>query len=84
MLLSFPEYFDVNEFWLDSYKPFFVGLFFVLSSRFFYSASGYYVSAYKSINSNSIDIPIALGIIIMFIRSTIDIIFNYGSGFLIA
>jgi Cu+-exporting ATPase len=23
MLLSFPEYFDINEFWLDSYKPFF-------------------------------------------------------------
>jgi Cu+-exporting ATPase len=84
MLLSFPEYFDVNEFWLDSYKPFFRWLIFVLSlPAFFYSASGYYVSAYKSIKTQmlNIDIPIALGIIIMFIRSTIDIIFNYGSGF---
>ena len=84
MLLSFPEYFDVNEFWLDSYKPFFRWLIFALSlPAFFYSASGYYVSAYKSIKTQmlNIDIPIALGIIIMFIRSTIDIIFNYGSGF---
>ena len=29
----------------------------------------------------NIDIPIALGIIVMFIRSTFDIVMNYGSGF---
>jgi Cu+-exporting ATPase len=48
-----------------------------------YSASGYYVSAWKSIQSKllNIDIPIALGIIVMFIRSTIDIILGYGQGF---
>ncbi|OCB78697.1 heavy metal translocating P-type ATPase [Flavobacterium crassostreae] len=84
MLLSFPEYFEVKEFWLDNYKPFFRGLIFALSlPAFLYSASGYYVSAYKSIKSGmlNIDIPIALGIIVMFVRSTIDIVFNYGSGF---
>jgi P-type Cu+ transporter len=50
---------------------------------FLYSASGYYVSAYKSIKSGmlNIDIPIALGIIIFFVRSTFDIVMNYGSGF---
>jgi len=84
MLLSFPEYFEVKEFWLDTYKPFFRWLIFTLSlPSFLYSASGYYVSAYKSIKSGmlNIDIPIALGIIIFFIRSTFDIIMNYGSGF---
>ncbi len=29
----------------------------------------------------NIDIPIALGIIVMFIRSTFDIVMNYGGGF---
>ena len=29
----------------------------------------------------NIDIPIALGIIVMFVRSTVDIIFDYGQGF---
>jgi Cu+-exporting ATPase len=84
MLLSFPEYFEVKEFWLDTYKPFFRWLIFALSlPSFLYSASGYYVSAYKSIKSRllNIDIPIALGIIILFIRSTFDIVMNYGSGF---
>ncbi|HEY4616933.1 MAG TPA: heavy metal translocating P-type ATPase metal-binding domain-containing protein [Flavobacterium sp.] len=84
MLLSFPEYFEVNEYWLDTYKPFFRWLIFAISlPAFFYSANGYYVSAYKSIKSGmlNIDIPIALGIIVMFVRSTIDISFDYGSGF---
>lgn len=84
MLLSFPEYFEVKEYWLDNYKPFFRGLIFALSlPSFFYSASGYYVSAYKSIKSKmlNIDIPIALGIVVMFVRSTFDIVMDYGSGF---
>ncbi|WP_026729280.1 heavy metal translocating P-type ATPase [Flavobacterium denitrificans] len=84
MLLSFPEYFEIKEFWLDNYKPFFRVLIFLLAlPSFLYSASGYYVSAYKSIKSKmlNIDIPIALGIIVMFIRSTFDIVMNYGGGF---
>ncbi len=84
MLLSFPEYFEVNEFWLDHYRGFFRWLIFGLSlPSFFYSASGYYVSAFKSIRTRmlNIDIPIALGIVVMFVRSTFDIIMDYGSGF---
>jgi Cu+-exporting ATPase len=84
MLLSFPEYFEVKEYWLDQYRGFFRILIFALSlPSFFYSASGYYVSAYKSIKSGTlnIDIPIALGIIVMFVRSTFDIALDYGSGF---
>ncbi len=84
MLLSFPEYFEVTEYWLDTYRPFFRWLIFALSlPSFFYSASSYYVSAYKGIRSKmlNIDIPIALGIVVMFVRSTVDIVFDYGSGF---
>ena len=84
MLLSFPEYFEVEEFWINQYRGFFRWLIFALSlPTFLYSASGYYVSAYKSIKSGllNIDIPIALGIVVMFVRSTVDIIFDYGQGF---
>lgn len=84
MLLSFPEYFEVEEFWINQYRGFFRWLIFGLSlPTFLYSASGYYVSAWKSIQSKllNIDIPIALGIVVMFIRSTVDIILGYGQGF---
>ncbi len=84
MLLSFPEYFEVEEFWINQYRGFFRWLIFGLSlPTFIYSASGYYVSAWKSIKSGllNIDIPIALGIVVMFIRSTVDIVFDYGQGF---
>jgi len=84
MLLSFPEYFETNEFWIDQYKGFFRWLIFALSlPTFFYSASGYYISAYKSLRTRmlNIDIPIALGIVVMFVRSTVDIIMGYGQGF---
>ncbi|MDQ8013490.1 MAG: heavy metal translocating P-type ATPase metal-binding domain-containing protein [Flavobacterium nitrogenifigens] len=84
MLLSFPEYFEMKEFWLDSYKPFFRLLIFLLAlPTFLYSASGYYVSAYHSIRTRmlNIDIPIALGIIVMFIRSTYDMLMDHGPGF---
>lgn len=84
MLLSFPEYFEMKEFWLDSYKPFFRLLIFLLAlPTFLYSASGYYVSAYHSIRTRmlNIDIPIALGIVVMFIRSTYDMLMDHGPGF---
>ena len=84
MLLSFPEYFEVNEFWINQYRGFLRWLIFAISlPSFLYSASGYYVSAWKSIKAGmlNIEIPIALGIIVMFIRSTVDITFEYGQGF---
>jgi Cu+-exporting ATPase len=84
MLLSFPEYFELKEYWLDQYRGFFRLLIFLLSlPSFLYSASGYYWAAYKSIRSGmlNIEIPIALGIVIMFVRSVADITFDYGPGF---
>jgi len=84
MLLSFPEYFEVDEFWIEQYKGFFRWLTFALSlPAFFYSASGYYVAAWKSIKQGmlNMEIPIALGIVVMFVRSTVDIAFGFGQGF---
>jgi len=84
MFLSFPEYFEVQEFWLDQYKNLFRWLMFAFSLPVvFYSAQDYVKSAYKSISSKmlNIDVPIALGILVLFVRSTLEIIFDWGTGF---
>ena len=84
MFLSFPEYFEVNEFWLEHYKPLFRWLMFGLSLPVvFYSAQDYFISAYKGLKAKllNIDVPIALGISVLFIRSTIEIALDLGSGF---
>lgn len=87
MLLSFPEYFEVlgvEDVWLDTYKPFFRWLIFALAiPSFFYSGSIYHKAAYQSIKMKTFDInvPMSLGLVVMFIRSTVDIIFDLGPGF---
>lgn len=84
MLFSFPEYFEVEEFWLDQYKHVFRWLMFAFSLPVvFYAAQDYFISAYKGIRSKllNIDVPIALGILVLFLRSTVDIVFDLGSGF---
>ena len=48
-----------------------------------YSGQDYFISAFKGLRSKilNIDVPIALGISVLFIRSTTEIIFNLGTGF---
>lgn len=84
MFLSFPEYFEVEEFWLDQFKVLFHWLMFGFSLPVvFYSGSDYFVSAYKGLRAKilNIDVPIALGIAVLFIRSSAEIIMNSGTGF---
>ena len=84
MLLSFPEYFEVEEFWLEQYKPVFRWLMFAFSLPVvFYASQDYFKSAFKGLKSKllNIDVPIALGILTLFLRSTADIAFDLGSGF---
>lgn len=84
MFLSFPEYFEVNEFWLDQYKGLFRWLMFAYSLPVvFYAGRDYFISAFKGLRSKilNIDVPIALGILVLFVRSTIEIIFDLGAGF---
>ncbi|WP_282124345.1 heavy metal translocating P-type ATPase [Algibacter mikhailovii] len=84
MFLSFPEYFQVNGFWIEQYAPVFRWLMFSFSLPVvFYCARDYFISAYKGLTSGilNIDVPIALGVSVLFIRSTIEISFNLGTGF---
>lgn len=84
MLLSFPEYFQIDEFWLDKYKYVFRSLMLVMSLPVvFYSAQDYFITAYKGLKQGilNIDVPISLGILVLFIRSVIEVVFDLGSGF---
>ncbi|WP_194767163.1 heavy metal translocating P-type ATPase [Tamlana sp. I1] len=84
MFLSFPEYFQVNEYWLEQFKHLFRWLMFSFSVPVvFYSAQDYFISAYKGLKSRilNIDVPIALGAAVLFIRSTAEIILDIGTGF---
>ncbi|MCH3882816.1 MULTISPECIES: heavy metal translocating P-type ATPase [Tenacibaculum] len=84
MFLSFPEYFEVSGFWLDQYKNVFRWLMFFFSLPVvFYSAQDYFISAYKGLKAKilNIDVPIALGVSVLFIRSSVEIIFDLGTGF---
>ncbi|NMH86730.1 heavy metal translocating P-type ATPase [Flavivirga algicola] len=84
MFLSFPEYFQVGGFWIEKYKHLFRWLMFFFSLPVvFYSTQDYFISAFKGLRSKilNIDVPIALGVLVLFIRSTTEIIFDVGSGF---
>ena len=84
MFLSFPEYFEVNEYWLEQYKVLFRWLMFSFSIPVvFYAGNEYLSSAYKGLRSGilNIDVPIALGILVIFLRSTYDIATDQGVRF---
>ncbi len=84
MFLSFPEYFEVSEYWLEKYKYLFRWLMFGFSLPVvLYAAKDYFIAATKGLRTNilNIDIPIALGIIVLFLRSTSEILFDWGTGF---
>ncbi len=84
MMLSFPEYFQMDEYWLNRFKPFFRALMFLLSlPALLYSGRDYLISAYKGLKHGilNIDVPISLGILVLFFRSTYEIITNTGQGY---
>jgi Cu+-exporting ATPase len=84
MLLSFPEYFQSDGFWLEKYKYLFRYLMLVFSIPVVvYSAKDYFISAYKGLKHKilNIDVPIVLGILVLFIRSTIEVFLDLGQGF---
>ena len=84
MFLSFPEYLQVEGIWLEKYKHIFRWLMFTFSVPVvFYAAQDYFISAYKGLRSKllNIDVPIALGISVLFIRSTAEIVLDIGTGF---
>lgn len=84
MFLSFPEYFEVQEFWLERFKHVFRWLMFAYAVPVvLYSAKDYFISAFKGLRAGflNIDVPIALGITVLFVRSTLEISMDWGTGF---
>ncbi len=88
MMFAFPEYlahfFGGNDYWLQQYSPLFRFLTFLLSIPVvFYSASDYYKSAWFGLKNKivNIDVPIVLGIFVLFGRSVYEIATDYGPGY---
>lgn len=84
MMLSFPEYLSGVTVIEPQLKNFFGYLSLLLALPvFFYSASDYFVSSWKAARLRyfSIDLPIALGLTAMLIRSMYEIISGAGPGY---
>lgn len=85
MMLSLPEYFSdgiIHEQGLKSYFSYII--LFLSLPVFFYSAAEFFVSAWKGFQARflNIDAPIALAILITFVRSVYEIISGTGAGYL--
>lgn len=83
MLLSFPDYLGITSLEYN-YQTFFRWLNAVLALPVvFYSGWDYFVSALKSIRQKyaNIDVPIALGLVVLFLRSVYEVASQTGSGY---
>jgi Cu+-exporting ATPase len=84
MLLAFPEYTGDSEVWLDSNKDFFRwGMFLLSLPVMFFSATDFFKSAWQGLKNKhiNIDLPIAIGFWVLFLRSIYDIVFDLSPGF---
>jgi len=85
MLFSFPAYLSVNDVVENLLRQNF-GLLNILFGIpvAFYSGSVFLISAYKGLKKRfiSIDVPIAIGILVLFFRSVYEIISGTGHGFM--
>ena len=85
MMLSFPEYLSINATELGVLRPFFIYLNLFLSLPvLLYSAKDFFISAYIGLRQRwlNIDVPIALAILITFLRSVYEILTQTGAGYL--
>lgn len=84
MLFSFPEYFTVDKSY-DDFRNFFAYLIFGFSLPILlFSARDYLISAYKAIKTRMInlDVPISLGILVLYAKSVTDIFSGEGPGYM--
>jgi P-type Cu+ transporter len=84
MMLSFPEYFSSGNIDEQTLKHLFSYLNLLLALPvFFYSASEFFISAYKGLQQKwlNIDAPIALSILIAFSRSAYEVLSHTGPGY---
>ena len=85
MLLSFPEYLSFQDSVTQDIKFIFNFIIAALSLPvLLYSASPYYISAWKGIRKKivNIDVPITLGISVLFLRSAYELLTGTGPGYL--
>ncbi|HSG68161.1 MAG TPA: heavy metal translocating P-type ATPase metal-binding domain-containing protein, partial [Bacteroidales bacterium] len=85
MLFSFPEYLAVDHFMEETIRIQLSYLNLILAIPvLLYAGSDYLVSAYKGLRKKiiNIDVPIALGIIVLFSRSAYEIISGTGAGYM--
>ncbi|WP_428659145.1 heavy metal translocating P-type ATPase [Runella sp.] len=86
MMMSFPDYFGLGATQSDQHLQTMFSLFSVVLALpvFFYGASDFFVSAWKSIRKRhlNIDAPIALAILVTFVRSLYEIGTQTGVGYL--
>lgn len=83
MMLSFPEYFG-----MDAFEKQYSNLFGYLNLLFatpvlLYSASDYFKSAWASLKQKqlNLDVPLALGILVIYIRTAVEVLTHTGAGF---
>ena len=85
MLLSFPEYLGIDFLAEANFRKFFGYINLVLGLPIlFYSAAPFFKSAYQAIKNKSLnmDIPIVLGMLVMYFRSMYDIFLQNGGGYI--
>lgn len=88
MLFVYPEYaaqvMGTSDFWMEQYKNLFRFISFLLATPVvFYSASDYFKSAWFGLKNKivNIDVPIVLGIIMLYGRSIYEVLTDYGPGY---
>ena len=89
MFFSLPEYWakwvgQEGDIYLEHYTPLFRWLLFMMSTAVvIFSASDYYKSAWYGLKNKriTIDIPIVIGILVLYFRSCYEIFSNYGPGY---
>lgn len=83
MMLSFPEYFG-----MDAFEKQYANFFGYMNLGFsvpvlLYCASDYFRSAWQSLKHKNVnlDVPLALGILVIFLRTALEILTGSGAGF---
>ncbi|MBE0661799.1 MAG: heavy metal translocating P-type ATPase metal-binding domain-containing protein [Bacteroidales bacterium] len=85
MMYSFPEYLPGGDLLEQDFKDIFGWLsFFLILPVVFYSANDYYLSAWKGLKHKiiSIDVPITLGILALFLQSSWEVFNGNGIGYM--
>lgn len=88
MFFSYPEYameiLGSSDFWMEKYKHLFRFIMFLLATPVvFYSASDYFKSAWFGLKNKivNIDVPIVLGILVLYGRSIYEMLTDFGPGY---